>query len=116
MGRIGRFIDNLNDEKRDRIIEATNWVEPNSGMWVDLEEPTCKCLVGHADNWTRDENDLQERGEVGITEDWSIVGAHYFPALCKRLGTEKAVTLCKARAAKNNCIDLTKPTEIPSQA
>lgn len=50
MGIIGRYLDSLDDEARDRVIQAQEWCR------YDVGHPGGpRCLYGHAhggDNWT----------------------------------------------------------------
>jgi hypothetical protein len=90
---IGLYIDSLTDEQRDRIIEAQKWSE-----WAlhDLKTSE-RCLVGHAE---------QESRYKDTTIPWV---PYRFTELCIRFGKDRAVALCKARAAKNNRVAPTHP-------
>ena len=108
MGLVGRYIDALSDEQKDRIIEATSWSEPSEGVYVDKQDPSCRCLAGHAENWYREKVDHTQARPLGIIiPKCSIDAAIQFPNLQDHFGVERIIRVCKARAAKGNRI----PTE-----
>ena len=100
MGIVGRYIDALSDEQRDRVIEATTLYDGYSFYDYD----GCGCLVGTAERVSK---------RSGVTGDpinallYQRSGCrHYpsarFPKLCRRFGKDRIVAACKARAAKGN--------------
>ena len=100
MGIVGKYIDGANDAQRDRIIEAKGWSE----AFYDDEDPSCRCLVGHAENWGSgirecvvDENGISLRY---LETPKGTVVFNQFPALCQRFGMDRAVQLVKQRASK----------------
>ena len=104
MGLVGRYIDALRDEQRDRVIEADGW------SWQYLERHTgCRCLVGHAENWvikrttggTKYGSPYYARD---VTADPGCLVANRVPDLFIRFGMNRVVPLLKARAARGNNI------------
>ena len=49
MGVCGQYIDAISDTQRDRIIEGKDFGDGWS--WVSEDDPSCRCLVGHAENY-----------------------------------------------------------------
>ncbi len=102
---VGKYIDALSDEQRDRIIEAEDFFTGPCYFSVD----GCGCLVGVAE--MRDEmgarpidDSIRGRLHGGIT----MRPSWYFPVLCDRFGKDRIVALCKARAAKGNKIQVVR--------
>lgn len=105
MGIVGRYIDALSDEQRDRIIEAEDIYDGHGGYFnVD----GCGCLVGVAEMVDRHGArpiDLEhgERNLLLRREDDDLeTPSEMFPHLCERFGKSRIVAACKARAAKGN--------------
>lgn len=107
MGIVGRYIDMLSDNQRDRVIEAKDWTP----AFVDDDDPTCRCLVGHAEDYDekyhfpRDPMLLPDgtaarrtRNTYGNQEEVFI----RVPSLFIRFGKDRIVAACKARAAEGN--------------
>jgi hypothetical protein len=106
MGIVGRYIDRLTDEQRDRIIVAQDWC---SKHFMDGDN---RCLVGHAIN-VRGVNDVRNLDVETYTDKLFRRGVVFAPGrfdhLCARFGIARIVRACKARAARNNAITLTAP-------
>lgn len=103
MGIIGRYIDGLPDFKKDRIIEAQNWCT-NALRQLDGS----RCLVGNVEN-VMDLHDheaytgLPRRPVYASCSQRTLASinpAVGFDLLCSKYGKQRAVALCKARAAK----------------
>jgi len=71
MGIVGRFIDACNEVQGDRVIQAQDWVDGNL-YFVDENE--CKCLVGHAEDWCRNESDLGAPRDNTISREYDDRG------------------------------------------
>ena len=91
---IGKWIDGLSDEQRDRIVSATEWgfSRVPMGHPDSFDSATGKwCLMAHAEGrsngWMRDE-------KTGMADP-----AHRFDELCERFGLARIVRAIKARAA-----------------
>jgi hypothetical protein len=93
---IGKWIDGLTDEQRDRIIEATEWRECCGYMLND--QPVC--VLSHA-------YDVQEFVHIctRIPHELYPVGDR-FDRLCIRRGLDRIVRACKMRAARRNVVVL----------
>ena len=96
---VGLYIDRLSDEQRDRIIEAKEW----TWQFVEVGNPSCRCLVGHAEDYeifTCDDGyrGSRSRDPIRFTSD----AFQRVPRLFNRFGQDRIVALCKARAAKGN--------------
>lgn len=101
---VGLYIDALSDEQRDRIIEAKNWTPD----FVDPEDPTCRCLVGHAEDWAH--WGVSRDPALSMSRDTHNHHGHpiynVVPLLFNRFGKDRIVRLCKERAAKANRIHI----------
>lgn len=89
---IGRYIDGLTDEERDRIIKAQDWTYR---QWDDGDK---KCLVGQ----------VIDHRVVGhaLVSDLELSVARRFDKLVRDWGMTATVRLCKMRAAKSNKLKL----------
>ena len=100
MGIVARYIDALSDVQRDRVIEAKEW----TWDFVDAKDPSCRCLVGHAEDY----NDLSlpvDRTDNGLRYAHNSRGdsvAMAVPYMFERFGKNRIIRACKARAAKGN--------------
>ena len=106
MGVVGRYIDALNDEQRDRVIEATSWSPPEDGLFVDEDDHSCRCLVGHAADWGRMQGSWggTVQGPRDVINN-GVEVSNRFPDLQYRFGTDRIIAACKARAAKGNNLE-----------
>ena len=98
MGIVGRYIDVLSDEQRDRVIEAKGW----DREFVSYDDPSCRCLVGHAEDWDADfvsHDHLGGKLTSNSRNHRGIAVYNQFPRLCKRFGEDRIIRLCKVRAA-----------------
>ena len=108
---VGLYIDALSDEQRDRVIEAKGW----TWDFTDQEDPSCRCLVGHAEDY-RWRNGFscevatdpatsvhKDETNYGGTPIYNIV-----PRLFRRFGKDRIVAACKARAARGNAPTVTE--------
>jgi hypothetical protein len=108
MGKIGRYIDALPDEARDRVIEAQAWCTDNA-----MGGSEQRCLVGHTEDWYDIDNyhsaprDMIVANLPGGTEDnsWICVG-DYFDRACTHFGLDRVVRACKLRAGRPNRVAL----------
>jgi hypothetical protein len=106
MGDIGRYIDLLPDQAKDRVIEAQDWTV---GQLVGGDGS--RCLVGHAEDWGMSGPRMRQRVIPSENEALMIrrlmfgvdaasrIGSR-FDRLCRRVGTQRAVRLVKLRAAR----------------
>jgi hypothetical protein len=114
MGKIGRYIDALPDEARDRVIEAHDWCV----QW-GLDGGGGRCLVGHTEDWREvGDGDIAVRcvdvaKMPGGSEDLECVGAD-FDAACARFGIDRVVRACKLRAGRPNRVTL--PAKVRADA
>jgi len=102
MGMLGRYIDALPDEARDRIIEAQHW-----GMGTLVDAHGNRCLIGHAEDWRYAGSLLRNRAGDAALQRWRVedlgptshleIGKR-FDMLCHRFGQPRAVRLAKMRA------------------
>ena len=97
MGLVGKYIDALRDEQRDRIIEGEDFGD--GWYYVNPDNTSCRCLVGHAEDWSIDHWGVAVRG---VWSPVSIGPCVRFPSLADRFGIDRIVRMCKARAAKGN--------------
>ena len=88
---VGRYIDALSDEQRDRIIEAREMIIGDYGDEDGDGGPGC--LVGTAEG-AEDQPVADALGYFRVE--------FAFDDLADRFGKDRIVRLCKARAAKNN--------------
>lgn len=91
MGMLGRYIDGLTDEQKDRIIQAQEWAAAQNKAFGGRNP---RCLVEQA------------QGFVGCAvnnTDYFIYGMR-FDMACGRFGIKRIVRACKLRAAKFNFI------------
>lgn len=100
MGMLGRYIDGLTEEQKDRVIEAQNWCSN-----VGLNEHGERCLVGHVHNFLADVLMV-----LAVFDEYWTVGP-WFDALVSRYSKDHIVRAIKARAAKSHQISLSAPTQ-----
>jgi hypothetical protein len=62
MGVLGRYIDLLPDEAKDRIIEAQDWCVADV-----IGDRRARCLIGHAEDWQKN----QACGDWWSAETWA---------------------------------------------
>ena len=97
---LGRYLDALSDEQRDRVIEAEEFA---NGMF--LNAAGVGCLVGVAEREYFDNHVLGLNAvcpPVALSlGGGGIVGAR-FDNLCRKFDKDTIVRLCKARAARGN--------------
>lgn len=110
MGRLGRYIDESNDEQRDRVIVG----RLNDG-WKYESDDGCGCVVGLASDQLED-RDAVNRGvwpsaNVAAGFRQTISPAGKYPLLVVRFGFARVSRAVKMRAAKNNRI-ATMPQEV----
>lgn len=101
MGAIGKYLDGLDDDARDRVITAQDW--PRDGGAYSFVYKGQRCLVGHAEDWYHDEIG-HSQPRTKRYPGCAIYGG--FPRIVKRIGLERAVRLVKARAARAHSIPL----------
>lgn len=102
MGKMGRWIDGLTDEQKDRIVRGQRWRDQ---LVIDADGR--KCLVGHAAGYQ-----VKKRANGNGTAAFRVGCEVYLPdttptgsrfdRLCGRFGLERIVRACKQRAAKGN--------------
>lgn len=117
MGAMGRYIDSLDDEKRDRLIKAQQWV-----AWVRRDGMGGGCLVGHAedDAANRFHKTFKDGSIVSPETATPLIAAarkmNYtafkmmrrklpwasFNLATERFGIERVVRAIKQRAARRN--------------
>ena len=97
MGIVGKYLDAISDEQRDRVIEAKDFYDGTEDFFWD----GCGCLVGVAEmvfvGGADPINDAVLRAS-----DYYACPASRFPKLCRRFGKDRIVAACKKRAAKGN--------------
>ena len=106
MGIVGKYIDALSDEQRDKIVEAKDMHAGKWGWW----DGGCGCLVATAEMTVGEYETPPVTVRVSpkvpdyyATRDWrAFCPQHAFPRLCERFGKDRIVRLCKERAAKGN--------------
>jgi hypothetical protein len=97
---IGKWIDGLTDEQRDRIIEGHEWTAGSmSGYGAS------RCLVGHAFDYRRN-GGFQDVVAAQASGQHGIGVAFRFDALVARFGLNRIVRACKMRAARRNVVVL----------
>lgn len=104
---IGRYIDQLTDEERDRIITAQDWV-PNMLAFADGDGN--RCLCGHVERWSRfdatDHAAVRRRARFENRYRRGRRNALYTDVavraidVCLRMGQDRFVRAVKMRAAK----------------
>jgi hypothetical protein len=104
MGMLGRYIDALPAEARDRIIEAQHW-----GMGALVDSDGNRCLLGHAEDWRYGGSLFRNRAGDARLQRWRVerfgssshleIGQR-FDILCHRYGSVEAVRMAKGRAAR----------------
>ena len=96
---MGRYIDELDDEGRDRLIAATDF---SDGEWWNGE---CGCLVytgEGATSWEEAEQASYAKG-MRCRAKWADDGPPYrYPYAVLRFGKARVVRAIKLRAAKGN--------------
>jgi len=102
MGMLGRYIDALPDQARDRIIEAQRW-----GMGALVDAHGNRCLIGHAEDWRYAGSLFRNSAGDASLQRWRVenlgstshleIGKR-FDMLCHRFGQLRAVRLAKMRA------------------
>lgn len=119
MGLLGRYLDSLPDEARDRIIEAQNW---GIGTLVDAEGN--RCVLGHAEDWIfagsllknhAGAPDIQwERTQQFGPSSHLEIGRR-FDTLCHRHDVQTLVGQIKRRAGRATTpAELRLPRETPA--
>ena len=109
MGIVGKYLDALSDEQRDRVIEAKSW----TSCWVDDKDGDCRCLVGHAEDmgWVDEQQVQRDPVEGTRLVVTGLLPRHLHPVayvgfkvprMFARFGKDRIVRACKARAAKGN--------------
>jgi hypothetical protein len=104
MGLLGRYLDSLPDQARDRIIEAQDW-----GMGTLVDARGNRCLLGHAEDWLYAGSLFRNRAGDLQLQRWRV--QHFGPSshleigrrfdlLCHRSGVPTAVRMIKLRAAR----------------
>ena len=108
---VGLYIDALSDEQRDRIVEAKGW----TWDFTDQEDPSCRCLVGHAEDYRLRNGFSCEVATDPATsvhkDETNYAGTPIYnivPRLFRRFGKDRIVAACKARAAKGNAPTVTE--------
>jgi len=104
MGMLGRYIDALPAEARDRIIEAQLW-----GMGALVDADGNRCLIGHAEDWRYGGSLFRNRAGDTRLQRWRVerfgssshleIGQR-FDMLCHRYGSAEAVRIAKRRAGR----------------
>lgn len=98
MGAIGRYLDGLDDDARDRVIEGRDWTTSESEF---VDPDGCRRLVGHAEDWYL--RGAAQHSGVGTLRTLNRRGMPVYalyPDLVKKVGLDRAVALIKARAAR----------------
>ena len=114
MGILGRYLDVLSDEQRDRVIEAKDW----DLSFVSDDDPSCRCLVGHAEDFIIEDNiplalDSAQNGhERRCMTSTGVFVFNQFPRLWHRFGKDRIIRLCKQRAAKGNGVSQELPATL----
>lgn len=86
MGMLGRYIDGLTEEQKDKVIQAQEWRTGSMGV---AQGP--RCLMGHAKGIYEDvQGDPFYGIRLGVT----------FDSACRRFGQQRIVRACKLRASK----------------
>ena len=109
MGVVGNYLDALSDKQRDRVIEAKDW----TWAFLDSDDPSCRCLVGHAEDYAENAGTPVARDRALLPDgEWACLEKSKYgrnlpvynqvPLLFERFGKDRIVALCKARAAKGN--------------
>lgn len=114
MGIVGRWIDTLNAEERDAIIQHRDPTY-DGGWWWDSDRD-CGCLVGCVVDVSPERAHLPHhaawRGIPRLagaqTEDHRV--GYRFPCLTRRFTPERMWRLVKARAARPHRITLPEPS------
>lgn len=102
MGAMGRFLDRVPDDARDRVIQAQDWTTSGSDF---IDAQGCRCMVGHAEDWRHNSIGMQT-ARIHLTR-WDDDDAYLrYEPLVRRVGLARAIELVKARAAKGNRIPL----------
>lgn len=126
---MGRYIDSLNDEQRDRLIRG----EFNDGTSWGHMAKGCGCLVGNAEGMVEldfDSDEYLRVSDIAYRElnksfqkardmhkeavdvfdvPWCVaVASVRYPQAVKRFGQERVVRAVKMRAAKNYTMQLPK--------
>lgn len=95
MGLVGRYIDSLTDEQRDRIVEAEMF-SPELRHWWSRRDG-CGCIVGTAEamwNHTMLDENFADYPVDEHSENAGIRVHH----LAVRFGHDRVVRACKLRA------------------
>lgn len=92
MGKVGRWIDGLSHDEKDRVVRATAWGTVDD--LTTLKEPA-RCIVSHAQGLVSEDGRPLSHIEG---EDYGRTGCR-FDRLCDRFGLERIVRACKQRAA-----------------
>ena len=99
---LGRYLDALSDEQRDRVIKAKDFLSSDTSYVEDC----VGCLVGVAE-MNLDVNADRPIHFQMTSGDYDAPG-YRFPRLCARFGKDRIVRLCKQRAAKGNAPTVTE--------
>lgn len=105
MGAIGKYLDALPDEARDRVLTAQDWCVKDF-----YDEAGARCLVGHAEDWA--DGTARARNVRFLLWEQNIGGittGEHFDAIAERVGLDRAVRLVKQRAGKRTRVDTTEP-------
>lgn len=103
MGMIGKYLDQLKEVERDRVIVGQGWC---SGEYFDGEN---HCLVGHVVQYGGDFDHMAWHRSIEWCVDPSTGKREpyaQFDRLVDRIGLDRAVQLVKARAAARNRVVL----------
>jgi hypothetical protein len=107
MGLIGRYIDALPDEARDRVIEA------QAGCSAVGIAGSARCLRGHAEDFYLAAGVVYEIGcPVDHADKWDAAKA--FDDAVRRFAIARVVRACKLRAGRPNRIAL--PAKVRADA
>ena len=111
MGIVAKYLDQLTDAQRDRVIEADDWTD----AFVEPEDPSCRCLCGHAEDYAIHNGCTAARDRSESPDgEWACMETNPYgsglpiynlvPHLFRRFGKAKIVRLFKVRAARGNRI------------
>ena len=107
MGLVGKYLDALSDEQRDRVIEAGDFNDGNKYF----DDDGCACLVGVAERDSFSAGGRWLRSppvDLKVGENYFGNAGDNFPSLIMRFGKARIVAACKARAARGNAPKLTE--------
>jgi hypothetical protein len=112
---IGKWIDSLTDEQRDRIIEHPDPTYLGGAWWSFEHDCGCLvgCVVGQAGDWRVDEYMDWLIPELAIGDMRARHVGSTFPRFTRRFGAERMWRVVKARAAARNRVVLPEPVSVP---